>query len=95
MDVYIICFDLISPNQNYDKVSKAINELGSNTEILNTTYIVISNMSSEEIMNYLKISIDPNDKLFVARLQDDFASTEPEPKEALILTLKKLFNAKI
>lgn len=92
MSLYMISFDLENkPATNYEKIENAIKNLGSYTKILNTTYIVILNSTTcEQIKENLKIeaSLGPTDKLCVAELHD-FASTEPTPKETLILILNK------
>ena len=95
MSVYMISYDLVNSGQNYDKINNDIKKLGSHTEILNTTYIVISNDTSEQILNHLQSSLDLNDKLFIARLQGDASWSEPFSQEISAWLMENIVDANL
>lgn len=82
MSVYMISFDLENKQtQNYDKVDNAIQKQGNWAKILNTTYILISSSTSEQIINKVQNNLDKNDKLFIAKLNGETAWTESFSQE--------------
>lgn len=63
---YFIGYDLDKPGQDYASLEKAIKNLGSWWHCLDSTWIVISNLTAIAIRDILMAHIDSNDKLLVA-----------------------------
>lgn len=74
MAKYMISYDLNRPGQNYSNLIKAIKIIGSNWwHCLDSTWIVISNLSAVQIRDALSPHIDVNDELLVAALSGEYA----------------------
>jgi hypothetical protein len=64
----LITYDLQRPGQNYPELFEAIKALGSWWHCLDSTWIVDSSLSSEEILDRLRPHFDGNDKMLVVPL---------------------------
>lgn len=74
MTKYMIGYDLNRPGQNYDKLTEAIKGVGSNWwHCLDSSWIVISNLTAVQIRDTLAPHIDKNDELLVAALTSESA----------------------
>ena len=67
MACYIISYDLVSPNRNYDALYGAIKSLGPWAHVTESLWAVVTEKSAVEVRNYLSGHIDGNDRLFVLR----------------------------
>lgn len=72
MNSFLISYDLIS-NKDYSSLYTAIKNYGYYAHILESVWIIKSSYSSSDIRNNLKIHIDSDDKLFVAKLTGESA----------------------
>jgi len=76
MAVQLIGYDLNSPRDedDYTELIKAIKELGAWCHILDSTWLVRSEMSSKGIRDSLQNYLDSGDELFVVKVTDEWAS---------------------
>lgn len=74
MNTIIINYDLNKPGQNYSDLYQKIKSLGSAwCHPLESTWIVKTNMTYEQVRDSLKSVIDKNDKLLVIDLKGNAA----------------------
>ena len=73
MACYVIGYDLDKPGQNYENLFKAIKAIGTWWHCLDSTWLVVSNLTAAQIRDQLLTHIDNNDKLLVARLTGEAA----------------------
>lgn len=71
MKCYAISYDLIGPNRNYDKIHKAIRDLGFFACIHESLFIVKSTFTSSQLYDILIKNLDNNDKFLVIELGKD------------------------
>lgn len=77
--VHLISYDLNKPGQNYDDVYEAIKELGSSWwHYLDSTWLVDTNLTADQISDRIKKHIDKNDYLLVIGVTSDYAGWLPE-----------------
>lgn len=74
MAIYMITYDLKQPGRDYQSLFDHIKNNYSWCKGLDSVWLVETTKSAAEIRDGLKILIDTNDKLFVARLQGNWAS---------------------
>ena len=69
--IYVISYDLKRPGQDYDTLYEAIKGLGEWQHPLESTWLVYSSMSADEISSTLRAEgrMDENDLLFVCQLE--------------------------
>jgi len=72
MPVYIVNYDLNKLGQNYDCITKKL-ENYSHWHMQGSGWIIITNASASDIRDNLKPCLDPNDELFVAKLSGEAA----------------------
>lgn len=65
--VYSISYDLNRPGQDYDDLYKAIKELGNWCHPLDSTWIVVSNLTAQQIRDRLQSVSDNTDGLLVVK----------------------------
>jgi len=73
MKTYLITYDLINPNRDYQTLYEGIKSLGNWAHVLESVWIVKSDSDAVTIRDFLRKSIDGNDKLFVAQLNGEAA----------------------
>lgn len=73
MSSFIISYDLIAPNKDYTALYEAIKTYGTYSKVNESLWVINSNRSSIDILNYLSNYIDSNDRLFVAKLTGESA----------------------
>lgn len=66
----IISYDLISPGQDYSKVSDKIKTLGSWAKVLESLWYLRTEFTSKQVRDALAQVTDRNDKIFVAECSD-------------------------
>lgn len=79
---YIIAYDLHPPGQNYKQVEEKINQLEETCKILNTTWIVKTNLTTKEIKKHLLGAYDANDKIFIARIDLPLSAWHLDPEDS-------------
>lgn len=72
MATFLICFDLNNENEEYDrtrrKLIKRVKSLFPNRwSRLDSTYVVVSDMTAKEIRNDLRECLDDDDELLVVK----------------------------
>lgn len=75
MKSFVISYDLIGPNRDYDSLYTAIMAYGTYAQVTESLWIVNSNSNSASIRDNLKLVLDENDKLIVLELQGNWASS--------------------
>lgn len=75
MKSFVISYDLIGPNRNYDSLYEAIRNYGSYAKVTESLWIISSNSNSASIRDNLKSVLDENDKLIVLELQGNWATS--------------------
>lgn len=75
MKAYLIGYDLNKDGQDYKGLYEKIKELSSNNwwHCLDSTWIIKSNLTADQILEKLKPFIDANDHILVIELGSDFA----------------------
>ena len=82
MNKYIISYDLIGPNRNYDAIIKKIESYPISISVLESVWIVVTDKTSTVIRDDIYSVMDSNDKLFVAKLVGEAAwKNLNEPKK--------------
>ena len=76
--IYSINYDLNKPGQNYEELYKAIKSLGAWWHHLDSTWLVDTNLSANEIWAQLKPHTDKNDNVLVVGLTRDYAGWLPQ-----------------
>ena len=75
MKNFVISYDLIGPNRDYDNLYNAIKDYGSYARVTESFWIVNTNSTSSSIRDNLKSILDENDKLIVLELQGNWATS--------------------
>ncbi|MFZ6765578.1 hypothetical protein ACO0LM_00730 [Undibacterium sp. Di26W] len=60
-----ISYDLMSPGQDYNSVQEAIKRLGPWVKFQYSMFYVNTKLSVDEAYNFVRLHLDPNDKLAV------------------------------
>ncbi|MBG9587388.1 CRISPR-associated protein Cas2 [Cytobacillus firmus] len=68
MKSYLISYDLIGPNRDYDSVTEKIKSYGTWARPLESVWIIKSDDSATTIRDNVFSVMDSNDKLFVTGL---------------------------
>ena len=71
MRAYCITYDLKVPGRNYSGLYEAIKAIGKWWHYLDSTWIVVSEESSQRIWNRLHSHIDENDYLLIIEVRND------------------------
>lgn len=76
--VYTISYDLKAPGRNYDALHGAIKRTGHAWwHYLESTWLIATNLDSEQISEVLRSHIDANDHLLVIDVGSDFSGWLP------------------
>ncbi|OOM74562.1 hypothetical protein CLPUN_38030 [Clostridium puniceum] len=72
--VYNISYDLHAPKQKYDQLPELILKIsnGKWSHILDSTYIIQSFSSAEQIYNSLLPALDHDDKIFISEITQSY-----------------------
>lgn len=73
MDSYLIAYRLNDPEKDYSDLLDKIKEEYDTWYILDSTWLIKSNLNANQIRDSLKPYIDSNDKLLVVRLSGEGA----------------------
>lgn len=76
--VYLITYDLNRPGQNYDGLYKAIKKLGAWWHYLDSTWLVDTNLSSDQIYARIKPHVDDNDHFLIIKVTRDYTGWLPK-----------------
>lgn len=70
---YIISYDLHSPGQQYEDLKKIIIGFnGAYIKILESTWLVRTDLTPEEMVNKIRSVVDTNDSLFVSEITNNY-----------------------
>ena len=69
MPVYVISYDLKKPGQDYTELHEAIKNIGSWWHHLDSTWLVDTDLTPEQIWQKLDGKIDQNDLLLIHALK--------------------------
>lgn len=81
MAVYLITYDLNKTGQNYESLYEAIKKASSNDvwmHYLDSTWIIKSDLSSKQIYDILKPSVDDNDLFLIIKVTNDYYGWLPD-----------------
>lgn len=67
--VYAITYDLNRPGQNYPSLYRTIEGMGQTDHPLQNLWLVDTNLSADSIRDSLRSVIDPNDFVFVCKVE--------------------------
>lgn len=73
--VYIVTYDLKKPIRNYEDLYKGLQSFGTWWHQTGSVWIIVTHKSAAEVRDYLRQFIDSNDKLFVGRLNRNWAAS--------------------
>lgn len=71
----LIGYDLNRPHQDYPELISAIKAVGTWWHCLDSTWIVKTDLTCVQVRDRLKVHIDSNDELLVAKLTGEAAWT--------------------
>jgi len=71
MKAYSITYDLKAPGRNYDSLYEAIKQSGTWCHYLESTWIVVSYETSQQIWNRIAPTIDKNDFVLIIEVRND------------------------
>jgi hypothetical protein len=74
MRTYQVVYDLRAPGRNYEELHKALKNYPNWARPTESTWIINSGSTAEQIANDLMKHIDTNDRLLVTRLSGEWAS---------------------
>ena len=73
MPIYSVSYDLRKPGRDYTLLHKKIKDLGAWWHYLDSTWLVKTSKSAEQIAESLRAAIDQNDRLLVINVGRDYA----------------------
>lgn len=73
---YIICYDLCNPGRNYEGLYSAIKQYTHWGKLTESTWAIVTNETSVQVRDNLKMQIDNNDRLIVIRTGKEAAWTK-------------------
>ena len=68
MKNYLISYDLISPNQNYERLIKEIKSFRYWAKLNFSTWYVKSDLPTEQLLNKLRLILDKDDIVIAAEI---------------------------
>lgn len=78
MSVYAISYDLNRPGQNYEDLYREIRNFGGYWHHLDSTWLVSTNLSAQQMTDRLLNHLDGNDHFLIIRVVDDYQGWLPE-----------------
>nr|DAM72177.1 MAG TPA: Cas system-associated protein [Caudoviricetes sp.] len=78
--VYLISYDLNRPGQNYDTLYQKIKDAstGGWCHPMDSTWIIQSYLTPENICNQLRPALDNSDSIFVVQIASNYAGRLPK-----------------
>ena len=67
MTCYLISYDLIGPNRDYDGLIEAIKEYGTWAHITESFWAIVTESKAKDVRANLKRYLDSNDRIFVVK----------------------------
>ena len=76
--IYSINYDLNQPGQNYDELHAAIKGCGVWWHYLDSTWLVDTNLTAQELWNKLSPHTDKNDNILILGINRDYEGQLPQ-----------------
>lgn len=73
MSLHLVAYDLDKPGQQYEKLTKKLEALGTYFHIQQSVWLVGWNDTAYKLAQYLEDCLDRGDKLFVSHVSADSA----------------------
>ena len=89
MKKYIVDYDLLDEDADYDALKDSIKSLGVAARIAKSSWFLTSNRSAKDIRDFLEKQIDGENRLFVAELNGDCACYNIEESAKVKLLISK------
>ncbi len=70
--VYIVTYDLSKPGQDYSGLAQQIKACGGWRHVLESTWIVATDMTAQQLHSKLKDCVDRNDKMLIIEVTDNY-----------------------
>jgi len=74
----LVTYDLIRPHQDYDGLYESLKKLGSWWHYLDSTWIIATGLSADEIFQQIGTHIDSDDSVFIAPISRDWYGQLPQ-----------------
>lgn len=74
MSVFSVSYDLHTPGRNYAPLYEGIKKLGSWNHLLESMWLVQTQLSEVDVRDRLRKVVDSNDSIFVVRVVHPWAS---------------------
>lgn len=68
MTSYLVSYDLSAPGRNYDELIAHLKSYGTYSHALESTWVIVTDKSSNEVRDAATKYLDANDKLLVLKL---------------------------
>lgn len=78
MNVYAICYELNRPGHSYKDMHKTIAEFGHWWHQLDSTWLLRTEKTANEVARALRSHMAPNDRLLVIQVTDDYQGWLPK-----------------
>ncbi len=78
MKAYSITYDLKSPGSNYEKLYEVIKDTGKWWHFLESTWLVVSNETSQEIWDKIAPVVDKNDFILIIEIKRNYYGWLPK-----------------
>ncbi len=72
--VFIVSYDLKKPDRNYEDLVKGLKSFGTWWHQTGSVWVIVTTKTTTEVRDYLRQFLDPNDRLFVAELEKNWAA---------------------
>lgn len=72
MSVYAISYDLNRPGQSYDALYQEIRSFGSTWHRLDSTWLVSTTLSANQMSERMKKHTDGNDRFLIIKVVNDY-----------------------
>jgi hypothetical protein len=74
MKTILISYDLQAPGKNYSELIRNLTNYEYWARVLESTWLVKTNYSTEEIKDQVSKHTDPNDRLFIVDVSGNYAA---------------------
>ena len=89
--IYMVTYDLNTPGQKYEQVLAVLDFIaeGKSYSFWQSSYLIKTDLSSEQILGKLQPYLDSNDKLLIIQVSDNYSAwLNDEQQDAL----RKIFR---
>ncbi|NOI60893.1 hypothetical protein [Vibrio coralliilyticus] len=68
MSVFSISYDLNSPGQKYTQIHSVLESFPGYVHLMDSTWLVSTQLNSQQLLDKFKPMLDGNDKLFISKV---------------------------